>query len=67
MSPGSATDKEAGIKSIAESINRAHKETKYVKVVLENSAGSRNAIGNTFEELKGIIDQVEGIYPLNVD
>jgi hypothetical protein len=62
MSPGTAVDKEAGIRSIADCINRAHKQTKFVKVVLENSAGSRNAIGNTFEDLRGIIDYVEGIH-----
>lgn len=61
LSPGSATNKENGIKLIAECINRAHSETKTVQVVLENSAGGTNSIGSSFEDLKGIIDQVEGI------
>ena len=46
---------------IAECINQAHSETESVKVVLENSAGGTNSIGTTFEDLRGIIDNVSGI------
>jgi endonuclease IV len=60
-SPGSAADKQQGIKLIAECINQAHSETKSVKVVLENSAGGTNSIGTQFEDLRGIIDHVKGI------
>jgi AP endonuclease 1 len=60
-SPGSATDKENGIKLIAECINQAHAETKSVKVILENSAGGTNSIGTRFEDLRGIIDHVKGL------
>ena len=59
-SPGSATDKDSGIKLIAECINRAHSETESVKIVLENSAGGANSIGTRFEDLRGIIDHVKG-------
>jgi endonuclease IV len=62
-SPGSATDKGNGIRLIAECINRAHSETKNVKIVLENSAGGANSIGTRFENLKGIIDHVKGLFP----
>ena len=61
ISPGSATDKENGIKLIAECINQAHSETKSVKVVLENSAGGANSIGTRFQDLRGIIDHVKGL------
>lgn len=60
MSPGSASDKQNGIKLIAESINAAHKETSTIKIVLENSAGGGNSIGTSFEDLRGIIDLVKG-------
>jgi endonuclease IV len=59
-SPGSASDKQNGIKLIAECINQAHTETKNVKVVLENSAGGTNSIGSKFEDLRDIIDLVKG-------
>ena len=63
MSPGSSADKQNGIKLIAECINQAHSETESVKVVLENSAGGSNSIGTTFEDLRGIIDNVSGKCP----
>ncbi|KDR69206.1 hypothetical protein GALMADRAFT_104145 [Galerina marginata CBS 339.88] len=44
---------------IAECINRAHKETSVVTVVLENMAGAGNIIGSEFSHLAGIIEQVE--------
>ena len=44
---------------IADAINWAHKETKSVIVVLENTAGAGNTLGRTFEELKEIIDRVD--------
>ena len=60
LSPGSAADKQSGIKLIADCINQAHSETESVKIVLENSAGGKNSIGTTFEDLRGIIDHVSG-------
>ena len=50
--------REEGITRIAESINRAHKETSFVMTVLENTAGGGSSIGWQFEHLRGIIDQV---------
>jgi AP endonuclease-1 len=61
LSPGTSADKEGGIKYIADCINQAHSETKSVKIVLENAAGSTNSIGSSFEDLRGIIDHVKGI------
>ncbi|KAF5378299.1 hypothetical protein D9615_008792 [Tricholomella constricta] len=60
--PGStvgATTTEQSISLIAESINRAHKETKTVTAVLENMAGAGNIIGGDFSHLADIIAQVE--------
>ncbi|KAI0757941.1 xylose isomerase-like protein [Fomes fomentarius] len=54
---GVATMKES-IALIAECINRAHKETESVVIVLENMAGSGNVIGSRFSELGEIIKQV---------
>ena len=49
----------AAISRISNAINRAHKETRAVKPVLENMAGSGNVIGSTFEDLRDIIEQVD--------
>ncbi|TFY64963.1 hypothetical protein EVJ58_g2280 [Rhodofomes roseus] len=60
--PGSTVGvatKDESLSLIAGCINRAHKETEQVVIVLENMAGSGNVIGSTFAELGGIITQVE--------
>lgn len=60
--PGSTCGKitvEESIDRIAESINLAHKETKYVVTVLENMSCQGNTIGGKFEELRDIIDRVQ--------
>ncbi len=44
---------------IAESVNRVLDQTKGVTVVLENTAGQGSNLGNRFEHLIEIIDQVE--------
>lgn len=44
---------------IAESVNRVLDKTKGVTVVLENTAGQGSNLGNRFEHLAEIIDQVE--------
>lgn len=59
--PGSTCGKitvEESIARIAESINQAHQETKYVVTVLENMSCQGNTIGGKFDELRDIIDQV---------
>ncbi|CDJ53521.1 endonuclease V, putative [Eimeria brunetti] len=60
--PGSTVgdcSKEEGIRNIAEAVNRAHKDTKFVVVVLENMAGQKNVVGSKFEDLRDIIDLIE--------
>ncbi|CAA9989998.1 apurinic/apyrimidinic endonuclease Apn1, putative [Plasmodium knowlesi strain H] len=60
--PGSTTglcSLEEGIKNISDCINRVHKETSNVIIVLENSAGQKNSVGSKFEDLKNIISQIE--------
>ncbi|KII89165.1 hypothetical protein PLICRDRAFT_139470 [Plicaturopsis crispa FD-325 SS-3] len=60
--PGSTvgdTTSEHSITLIADSINRAHRETKSVITVLENMAGSGNVVGSAFVDLANIIRQVE--------
>ncbi|KAF8625746.1 hypothetical protein AX17_006772 [Amanita inopinata Kibby_2008] len=47
------------ISYIAECINRAHKETESVIIVIENMAGAGNVIGADFADLGNIIDKVE--------
>lgn len=44
---------------IAESINLAHKETKYVISVIENMCKQGNTIGGDFRELREIINRVK--------
>ncbi|CAG9473379.1 apurinic/apyrimidinic endonuclease Apn1, putative [Plasmodium vivax] len=60
--PGSTTGMcslEEGIKNVADCINRVHKETSNVVIVLENSAGQKNSVGSKFEDLKNIISLIE--------
>ncbi|OTB08760.1 hypothetical protein M426DRAFT_316782 [Hypoxylon sp. CI-4A] len=47
------------IARIAKQLNKAHKATSTVITVLENMAGQGNVIGNTFEDLRDIIELVE--------
>ncbi|KAI5851081.1 xylose isomerase-like protein [Morchella snyderi] len=44
---------------IAAHLNQAHKETRFVKTVLENMAGQGNIIGANFEDLRDIIANVK--------
>ncbi|KAI6124770.1 AP endonuclease [Pisolithus croceorrhizus] len=60
--PGSTvgrTTKEHSIALIAECINRAHKATANLTIVIENMASAGNVIGSQFSDLRGIIDRVE--------
>lgn len=47
------------LKRMAESINMALDKTKGVIAVIENTAGQGTNLGNTFEQIKAIIDNVE--------
>ncbi|KAK6340529.1 hypothetical protein TWF696_008855 [Orbilia brochopaga] len=59
--PGSTLDhpRHEAIGRIAAALNKAHKETKFVKTVLETMAGQGNVIGNKFEDLRDIIALVK--------
>lgn len=47
------------LRTIADSLNRVLETTKGVTLVLENTAGQGTNVGNTFEQIAEIIDQVE--------
>ncbi|KAI0761411.1 xylose isomerase-like protein [Irpex lacteus] len=60
--PGSTvgqTTKETSLSHVAQCINRAHKETESVVVVIENMAGANNVLGSHFSEIGAIIREVE--------
>ncbi|KAI1407832.1 AP endonuclease [Hypoxylon sp. FL1857] len=59
--PGNSNgeDRAEAIGRIAKQLNKAHKATSTVITVLENMAGQGNVIGNTFEDLRDIIELVE--------
>ncbi|KAI5190079.1 hypothetical protein NEMIN01_0864 [Nematocida minor] len=60
--PGSNVGKlpvQVACQMIADNINKAHKVTNTVIVVIENMAGQGNTLGSKFAELKMIIDGVE--------
>ncbi|KAI8996068.1 xylose isomerase-like protein [Gaertneriomyces semiglobifer] len=59
--PGSALggSREDGIRRVAEAINRAHRETQFITILIENCAGQGNTLGCRFEELRAMIDGVE--------
>lgn len=44
---------------IAAQLNKAHKETETVVTLLENMAGAGNVIGNSWEDLRDIIELVD--------
>lgn len=47
------------LQRIAKRLDEAHKETKFVKTVLENMAGQGNVIGSKLEDLRDIISMVK--------
>ncbi|KAL4064200.1 xylose isomerase-like protein [Scleroderma yunnanense] len=60
--PGSTvgrTTKEHSIALIGECINRAHRATSSITIVVENMAGAGNVIGSEFSESRAIIDHVQ--------
>ncbi|KAL6301648.1 xylose isomerase-like protein [Sparassis latifolia] len=60
--PGSTVGQastEDSLSLVAACVNRAHKETANVVIVLENMAGSGNVLGSSFAELGSVIRQVE--------
>ncbi|KAK6519306.1 hypothetical protein TWF281_003141 [Arthrobotrys megalospora] len=59
--PGSTLGepRDEAIERIANALNKAHKETSFVRTVLETMAGQGNVIGCKFEDLRDIIALVE--------
>lgn len=59
--PGSALDGDHGeaLKKLASNINRAIKDTSFVKIVIENMAGHGNLIGSNLQDIKDVIDLVD--------
>ena len=59
--PGSVMDGDhsEALERLASNINKAIKETSFVKIVIENMAGHGNLIGGKLEELKTVIDMIE--------
>jgi len=52
--------KEAGLKRIVDAINSAFRQLKgEAMILLENTAGSRNSMGSTFEEIQRVIGSVK--------
>lgn len=45
---------------VAQQVNKAHSETKGVKVLLENMSGQGSALGSTFEELRQVLYVCDG-------
>jgi deoxyribonuclease-4 len=59
--PGSSlrlVSDEACMLQIADAVNRAHRETEGVTVVLENTAGQGSSVGRSFEQLAFLISHV---------
>ncbi|KAG7665757.1 APN1 [[Candida] subhashii] len=59
--PGSNLDSDhkLALERLAKNINRAIKETKFVKIVIENMAGHGNLIGSNLQDIRDVIDMVE--------
>ena len=67
MHVGSASDKAEGMQRISDGINRALSMVQNdIQVLLENTAGSGTELGNTFEQLRTIIDRVEDTQRIGV-
>ncbi|CCE81741.1 Piso0_002407 [Millerozyma farinosa CBS 7064] len=59
--PGSRLDgdHDEALARLAKNINRAIKETSFVKIVIENMAGHGNLIGSELQDIRKVIDMVE--------
>ncbi|SCW04542.1 LAFE_0H15830g1_1 [Lachancea fermentati] len=59
--PGSTLkgDHDEQLKQLAFYIDKAHSETKFVKIVLENMAGTGNLVGSNLTDLQKVIDMVK--------
>ncbi|EDO17757.1 hypothetical protein Kpol_1033p64 [Vanderwaltozyma polyspora DSM 70294] len=61
MHPGSSLtgDHKQQLKQLADYLNKAIKETKFVKILLENMAGTGNLVGSNLADLREVIDMIE--------
>ncbi|CCE64141.1 hypothetical protein TPHA_0G03000 [Tetrapisispora phaffii CBS 4417] len=61
LHPGSSLkgDHTVQLKQLADYLNKAIKETKFVKIVLENMAGTGNLVGSDLHDLRTVIDMIE--------
>ncbi|QLG72611.1 hypothetical protein HG535_0D03190 [Zygotorulaspora mrakii] len=61
LHPGSSlnADHNEQIKQLAKYLNKALKETKFVKIVLENMAGTGSLIGSELQDIRNVIDLIE--------
>lgn len=59
--PGSSLDGDhtESLQRLASNINRAIKETSFVKIVIENMAGHGNLIGSSLQDIRDVIDMVD--------
>ncbi|KAK9481360.1 xylose isomerase-like protein [Lipomyces japonicus] len=61
LHPGSTLglNRKDALARLANNINKAISQTKFVKILLENMAGHGNLIGSTWQDLRDVIDMVE--------
>lgn len=61
LHPGSSlkADHQAQLKQLANYLNKALKETTFVKIVLENMAGTGNLVGSNLQDLHDVIELIE--------
>jgi len=59
--PGSSLGNghQVGIKNLAKNINRAIEETEFVKIIIENMAGTGNLIGSNLQDIRDVIDLID--------
>ncbi|KAI5961130.1 APN1 [Candida margitis] len=59
--PGSSLDgdRKQALKQLANNINKAIKDTEFVKIVIENMAGHGNLIGSDLKDIREVIDMVD--------
>lgn len=61
LHPGSTLkgDHQVQLKQLADYLNKALKETKFVNIVLENMAGTGNLVGSDLEDLHNVIEMID--------
>ncbi|QLL30571.1 hypothetical protein HG536_0A03890 [Torulaspora globosa] len=61
LHPGSSlkADHQVQLKQLAKYLNKALKETQFVKIVLENMAGTGDLVGSNLEDLRAVIEMID--------